>query len=151
MNTELDKNTFDKNTLIKPLSQNELATGWRIVVPRIKKITKTYKDETDTVVTKQGYNIYRSKVNLAELPYYLWHKSRVLRNSNGNTARVIDKSHHYLLTSTNVDQEIRQLVSLLNKPYAIKYREEIGDLLNVLKDNNVYGWPVIIASSKYNL
>ena len=158
MNTELNKNTFDKNTLIKPLSQNDLAVGWRLVVPRVRRITKTYKDDHDNVVSKQGYNIYRSKVNLAQLPYYLWSKSRVLRIINQFTKledspsiRVNDMSHHYFITPTNVDQEIKELVSLINKPFDNTYKETISNLVNILKDNNVYGWPVIIASSKNNL
>ena len=144
----LEKNILEKNILIKPLSQNELACGWKLVVPRVKRMIKTYKDEHENIVTKQGYNTYRSKVNMAQLPYFLWNKVRVFKNGN---IRVNDKSHQFLIIPTNVDQEIKELVLLINKPYDILHRDEICNLLNILKDNNVYGWPVIIANDKYNI
>jgi hypothetical protein len=146
MNTNTELNV---SNLIKPLSQNDLAGGWRLVVPRVKRIAKTYKDETTgETVTKQGYNIYRVKVNMAQLPYHLWKRVHTTRNG---MVRVNDKSHHYIVNPTNVDSEIRELVTLLNEPYDSLYREQVINLVNVLSDNKVYGWPIIAANKKYNI
>lgn len=142
-NTELDKSLF-----FKPLSQNDNAMGWRLVVPRVKKITKTFTDEQGNIVTKIGTNIYRTKINLAQLPSHLWHKRRTYYNG---TARVSEKSHQFLVESTLVDFEIKELVDIIKRPYDEINTDTVVDLLNILKDNNVYGWPVIMATSKYAL
>ncbi len=126
---------------IKPLSQNDLAQGWQLVVPSIRYYVKT----VDGVKAKSS-NIHRSKINLAQLPKHLWSKTRRLRNEN---YRVHDKSHYYFVDKTNVDEEVRELAHIIDQLYDTKYKERVSELLTVLKDNDVYGWVVIKATEKY--
>ena len=128
---------------VKPLSQNELAQGWQLVVPCIRYSIKT----VEGIVSKSS-NIHKSKVNLAQLPRHLWSKMRKLRNDN---YRVHDKSHFYFVDKSNVDDEIYELDNIIKRVYDINHKERVSELLTVLKDNEVYGWIVINATEKYML
>ena len=131
---------------IKPLSQNDLATGWKLVVPRVKRMSKEIFNEKDNIEVKVMNNIYRAKINLLQLPRHLHHKQRKLYNGN---IKVIDNSHHFYIEPTSVDKEINELVSILDKNYNVKYTERVNTLLKLFQDNDLHGWPVIVASERY--
>jgi len=137
--TEQNNNNV-KPLFTKPLSQNEIADGWRLVVPRIKK------RNTVDINSKFLNNIYRSKVNLCQLPKHLWTKRKTLRNGN---IRATEASHHYYIEKTNVDDEIILLEEILDKPYDICNSEKVSELLDIIKDNNINGWITIKASRLY--
>lgn len=131
------------NTFVKPLSQNELAQGWKLVVPRMKRVRKEQVDELGNNTVRVSSNVYRSKINLSQLPGYLWHKVK-----DGKT-RITDKAHHYYIEPSSVDNEIKKLVGLLSRPYSVENTEQVKSLLEVLQENDVYGWPVIVATELY--
>jgi hypothetical protein len=83
---------------------------------------------------------------MAQLPPHLWSKIRIQYNGN---IKVSDKSHYYYVEKTNVDSELYELNKILKKPYDIKNTDKVIELLNVLKDNDIYGWLVIKATSMY--
>jgi hypothetical protein len=130
-------------TNVKPLSQNELAQGWQLVVPRVKRIKKEQKDELGNATVKVSSNIYRSKINLAQLPLHLW--CRLNRNNN----KIVDKSHHYFVEATPVDDDIITLVNILKQPYSEQYTTRVHSILETLKENDIYGWAIIRATELY--
>ena len=131
---------------IKPLSQNDLATGWKLVVPRVKRMSKEIFNDKDNIEVKVMNNIYRSKINLLQLPRHLHRKQRKLYNGN---IKVVDNSHHFYIEPTIVDKEINELVNILDRDYDVKYTERVNTLLKLFQDNDVHGWPVIVASERY--
>lgn len=137
--------TSKSSKLIKPLSQNDLASGWRLVVPHIKYYKKLNENEH---IFKKYSNIYRSKINMGQLPPHLWSKIKIQYNGN---IKVRDKSHYYYVEKTNVDSELYELNKILKKPYDVQNTDKVIELLNVLKDNDIYGWLVIKATSMYLL
>jgi hypothetical protein len=128
--------------IIRPLSQDDLARGWRLIAPKIRHFKNTPSENNEG--NKRTSNLYHSKVNLAQLPYHLWHKVTHIKMK-----WIYDKSHVYHYESTNVDNEIRELVKILNNPFDIKNKEYVTFLLNTLSDNNVNGWPIIKAKHFY--
>ena len=124
---------------IKPLSQHDLANGWKLIAPRIIYISNEKYKDTDTV--KKLTNIYRSKINLLQLPKHLHCKLRKLYNGN---FIVEDNSHHFYIEPTNIDKEINELVYILDKKYDINYTERVKFLLTLFQENDIHGWPVII-------
>ena len=138
MSTQITDQTLPKLSFIKPLSQNDLAYDWRLVVPRIKKNTD--------ITSKFQNNIYRSKVTLCQLPRHLYTKRKTLRNGN---IRATEASHIFYIDKTNVGDEIIELVQILDNSYDISYKERVCDLLEVIKDNNINGWVTIKASRLY--
>ena len=86
------------------------------------------------------------KFNLAQLPEYLWDRMQYI---DEKTKSVNNGIHYYIIERTNVDDEIRELSSLLKHNVETKYKERVYELLNILKDNDVYGWLIIRAKSMY--
>ena len=128
----LEKPLSEKQLLVKPLSQSDLAEGWRLIVPKIR-----YTD-------KKTNNLYRSKVNLAQLPYHLWSK-----RSHNN--RISEKSHIYYVHTTEVDSEIQELgTNIMSGTFALS-RENTIQLLRKIKEGDVHGWPIIKAMNSYQL
>jgi hypothetical protein len=131
---------------VQMLTQHDYADGWRQVVPRMRTSTKKYKDEKGFETIRHYSNAYKMKINLAQLPLYLWHR---MQYADGDNYTVRNGMHHYLIEHTNVDSEIRELVNITNMPVCNSMRERVSELLNILKDNDVYGWVVIRAKSMY--
>jgi hypothetical protein len=131
---------------VQMLTQNDYADGWQQIVPRVKTYSKTFKDEEGNEQTRIGTNIYRMKVNLAQLPEHLWHRMKYLNETHWT---VRNGMHYYLVEATPVDKQIRRLVHLSSFPRMDELKEEVMELLNVLKENDVYGWVVIRAKNLY--
>jgi flagellar basal body rod protein FlgG len=128
------------------LSQNEYAHRWNQVLPRKRVYIKQFKNDKNEDVAKISSNVYRMNVNLAQLPYHLWSRMRRIKNQTStHNYRVNDNIYQYIVEPSNVDDEIRTLVCILNQQHNVAYYEQIRNILTVLKDNDVYGWPVIKA------
>ena len=138
---------IDKKTCtVQMLTQNDYADGWRQVVPRAKFFIKKFVDTEGNQQIKNYSNAYRMKINLAQLPEYLWHR---MIYYNENTKTVNNGYHYYIVEATSVDDEIKELVNILKEPAQAEYKERVHELLTILKDNDVYGWVVIRAKSMY--
>ena len=135
------------NYTVQMLTQNDYADGWRQVVPASKHYTKKFVDSNGNHVSRLYTNAYKMKVNLAQLPEYLWHRMQYVDEA---THTVNNGCHYYTIERTNVDDEIRELAQILQLTPCPSYRERVYELLNILKDNDVYGWVVIRAKSMYH-
>lgn len=133
------------------ISMNDLADGWHQVVPKAKYYMKTVSDEKGVTTKIKCSNIFRTKVNLAQLPPYLWHRMQRYYKDGELTQNhtVRNGLHYYMIEQTNVDDEIRELAKILEQPVNKSFNERVHDLLNVLKDNDVHGWLVIKANRFY--
>ena len=129
-------NSTSKFTFVKPLSQSDLADGWKLIVPSVKFNT------TDENNNKKFNNIYRSKINLAQLPYHLWSKN--------NNNKVVEKSHIYYIQPTEVDTEIKELAYIIMNSQLYS-KDYVINLLKKLKDADIYGWLIIKAMKLYSL
>jgi hypothetical protein len=132
---------------VQMLTQNDYADGWRQVVPRAKSYSKRFVDNEGNEIIKYYSNVYKMKVNLAQLPEYLWHR---MQYSEGNNKVVNNGYHYYTVEASAVDDEIRELANILKNPSQPELKEKVYELLNILKDNDVYGWVVIRAKSMYH-
>jgi hypothetical protein len=138
---------FETRTLtVQMLTQNDYADGWRQVVPRAKTFVKKFVDTENNQQIRHYTNAYRMKVNLAQLPEYLWHR---MQYYNETTKTVNNGYHYYIVEATNVDDEIRELANILKNPAQVEHKERVHELLTILKDNDVYGWVVIRAKYMY--
>jgi hypothetical protein len=131
---------------VQMLTQNDYADGWQQVVPRAKKYVKKFTDTEGNQLVRNFSNAYRMKVNLAQLPEYLWHKMHFY---DENTKTVNNGYHYYIVEATNVDDEIHELANILKYPVLPEFKERVHELLTILKDNDVYGWVVIRAKAMY--
>jgi hypothetical protein len=125
---------------VSMLTQQEYAHGWQQVLPKRRLYIKTTK-VNDVEVEKLGSNVYKLKVNLCQLPSHLWGRSSNVINDN---------IYQYTVERTNVDTEIIELYNIVNEQYNPSNKERVTELLNILKDNDVFGWVVIRALYMYN-
>ncbi len=132
---------------VQMLTQNDYADGWQQVVPKAKHYTKRFINTDGDLVSRLYSNAHRMKVNLAQLPPYLWHRMQYV---NESMYTVNNGYHFYYVERTNVDDEIRELARLLTYTVCPSHKDRVLELLNVLKDNDVYGWVVIKAKSMYH-
>jgi hypothetical protein len=139
---QIDKATYT----VQMLTQNDYADGWRQVIPNAKRYYKKYTNTNGDIHTKSYLNAFRMKVNLAQLPEYLWHRMQYV---DDNTHYVSNGIHHYTIEKSNVDDEIYELANILKQHNQSEYKERVHELLNILKDNDVYGWLIIRARSMY--
>ena len=135
-----------KTYTVQMLTQNDYADGWQQVVPREKTYVKKFVDSEGNQQIRHFSNAYRMKINLAQLPEYLWHR---MQYYNETTKTVNNGYHYYIVEATCVDDEIRELVNILKNPPMPECKERVHELLTILKDNDVYGWVVIRAKSMY--
>ncbi len=137
----------DASYTVQMLTQNDYADGWQQIVPRAKHYTKRYTDTEGNLVSRLYSNAYRMKVNLAQLPEHLWHRMVYV----DETMHTVNNGYHYYtVMRTNVDDEIRELAYILRQTLCLSYKERVHELLNILKDNDVYGWVVIKAKAMYH-
>ncbi len=135
-----------KTYTVQMLTQNDYADGWQQIVPNAKRYVKKFVDSEGNQQIRYLSNAYRMKVNLAQLPEYLWNR---MKYYDENTKTANNGYHHYTVEATNVDDEIKELVNLLKNPPLPELKERVHELLTILKDNDVYGWVVIKAKNMY--
>lgn len=142
-------NTTKVTHLVNPLSQNEMAEGWRLVIP---KPEFKYKE---TVFNGQKYKkkiyLYNNfKINLAQLPEHLECKLKPVYEEGLYSHSVArDNRYVYIVNKTPVDKEIQQLKSLLSKVHNTEEdTEAMYELLQVLQDNEIHGWPILRAKKR---
>jgi hypothetical protein len=133
------------------ISMNELADGWQQVVPKVRHYMKTITDENGVTTRIKCSNIFRTRVNLAQLPSYLWHRMQRYYKDGEFTQNYTVRNgiHYYMVERTNVDDEIRELANILKNPVEKSLKERVHELLNILKDNDVHGWVVVKANRLY--
>lgn len=130
---------------VKPLTQTELANGWQLKVPRAKRRVVEYMDE-GTQMSKLSSNVQKFKINLAQLPPYLYKRKRLYRDSG---FMVKNGCQFYYIEPTPIDNSIQELVNICNKPYNSIYKDKVVSLLNCLSENDIIGWCVVKASTMY--
>ena len=119
------------------LSQQQLAEGWRKILPR-SNVVEVEKDGKVTKETKVHYN----EVNLAQFPPYLF------KYLESGKEFYYDSFFKFKVLKTEHDDTIMKLYQLLLKKYpSLKEQEEIKSLGEFLQSKNISGWMTIKASN----
>lgn len=135
---------------VSPLSQQEIANGWRLALPSRKMVTVTMKKEdgTEEVVRKPNDSYF--KINLAQLPPHLYGKLRnVYRRGQLSHFQARDKCYTYIVHPTPVDEEIRKLGYYCDRHdngfilFTPEQKEEIRSCLASVNENEIRGWVVM--------
>jgi hypothetical protein len=119
--------------LVNPLTQDELAEEWRLVLP-------SDKDNT----TVHHFNIY-----LSQLPWHLWKSLKTLYDENGDMCyeTIRDNIYHYTVKPSKYDDLVIQLYHLVMCKNPKKH--VIQEVYNELEQYRVKGW--IMLKAKYVL
>ena len=94
--------------------------------------------------TKKYYNYF--KIDLSKLPNELWDNlSPVYEEGIYSHSIVRNRRYVYIVNPTVVDDEIRELRKLVNSDNWDLSKDRMMTLLQVLDDNNIYGWVIVKA------
>ncbi len=127
----LENKSYDY--VINPLSQDELADGWRLVLPK--------RGRKSTV---HHFSIY-----LSQLPPYLWKFLQTSWTDNVEYYDTInDGIYQYTVKMSKHDEDIRKLYKLVMNQCPDK--EKIAPLYDHLEKQRVKGWLMICASNILN-
>lgn len=134
-----------KDVFINNLSQNALADGWQLVVPKPNRVKMVNNFNGKIVTTtKKYYNYF--KIDLSKLPDELWDSlSPVYEEGIYSHSITKNKRYVYIVNPTVIDDEIRELRELVNSYNWELNKDRMMELLQVLDDNNIYGWVIIKA------
>jgi hypothetical protein len=110
------------------LTQEELADGWRLVMPRVRK------DST----------IHHFSIYLSQLPPYLWAQLRENHSSDEEHYEPINDSiYQYSVKPSKHDSKITELYKQVMKTHPD--RERVSGLYKYLEEQRVKGWIMIRA------
>jgi hypothetical protein len=125
-------NDIKTKELINPLSQNELAHGWSLVLPRVNSKTRIHH-----------FNIF-----LSHLPEHLWNQLHDNHTSNLYYNVITDKIYRYSVKKSENDNKLKELYNnVMNRKFN---SDRIKELYTSLKNNNVKGWLMIRVSMLLN-
>ena len=128
-----DSNAKTK-VLVNPLSQDELAHGWSLVLPRVNNKSR----------------IHHFKIFLSHLPEHLWNQlhleNKNLYDKNCTSIYyniITDKIYRYSVQRSVNDNNIRELYNNVMKRNFNS--NKVKELYDNLKNENVKGWLMIRA------
>ena len=118
------RNTEGKNTkvLVNPLSQEDIAEGWSLVLPRARKNSTTHH-----------FSVY-----LSQLPPHLWNRVHVDGKNPDTYHEITDNIYKYSVKMSKHDNEIKKMKSLVMAQFPDV--EQIAQQYKVLQNARVKGW-----------
>ena len=105
-------------------------------------------EKNNNIITRKVKQYILQKVNLSQLPEYLWiNLEKNNLNEHYKYKPIIDKVIKYNIIDTPVDVDILELKSILDNSLN-NNSTRIIELLQILQDNNINGWLIIKAKKK---
>lgn len=130
----LTKDNQYEDHIVDPLTQDEYAEGWNLVLPKETKKSTTHH-----------FSVY-----LSQLPPHLWHTVRLEYDHEGNEhyATIFDKIYNYTIRQSKSDNDVLRLYKLvtLNNPNL----QKVENLYKLLEQQRVKGWVMTRAKSLLN-
>jgi hypothetical protein len=128
--------TSDEKTVeyvVNPPTQEELADGWRLIVPHRSK----------------NSTVHHFSVYLSQLPPYLWKALCSSWTDDTEHYNFIDDGiYQYSVKMSKHDEDIKKLFSHVMKQYPNK--SQVAKLYNHLEKQRVKGWLMIRAKNIIN-
>jgi hypothetical protein len=138
----------EETQVVNPLTQKELADGWRLVLPKARSERIIISNGKKKFTRRNKlYKIFR--INLSQLPEHLWDRRRTIYEDGVFSHYIVkDNLYLYIVNQTPVDNEITQLFNYVNlKNNSINLDENdmlcIRSHVQTLEDNDVKGWVYI--------
>jgi len=140
---------------VSPLSQPEIADGWRLVLPKRTKKSLTKKNNEDVNIRKTNESFF--KINLAQLPPHLFKRLKSIYIEGHFLHYIVrDNCYVYIVNSTPVDSEIKNLFKyyqLYERGFTLFTDEENKEIKNSLFNVNkldIKGWIVMKSNRLFS-
>ncbi len=120
--------------IVDPLTQDEYAEGWNLVLPKETKKSTTHH-----------FSIY-----LSQLPPHLWHAVRLEYDHEGNEhySTIFDNIYNYTVKQSRSDNDVFKLYKLVCQNYP--NLQKVEHLYKTLEQQRVKGWVMTRAKSLLN-
>ena len=148
---------YTKTHVVSPLSQQELGNGWRLVLPKKKMINVIKKNDENEDVSVRKTNESFFKINLSQLPPYLFSKLRnIYRGGQLSQYTARDNSYVYIVNLTPVDNEIRKLFRYCETydncmtSFSDSDKQEIRECLSAVNEHEIKGWVAMKANRLFS-
>jgi len=130
----LTKDNQYEEHIVDPLTQDEYAEGWNLVLPEETKKSTTHH-----------FSVY-----LSQLPPHLWHALRLEYDQDGNEhyATIFDKIYNYTVRQSKSDNDVLKLYKLVTQNYP--NLQKVEHLHKTLEQQRVRGWVMTRAKSLLN-
>ena len=130
----LTKDNQCEEHIVDPLTQDEYAEGWNLVLPKETKKSTTHH-----------FSVY-----LSQLPPHLWHAVRLEYDHEGNEhyATIFDKIYNYTVRQSKSDNDVLKLYKLVTQNYP--NLQKVEHLHKTLEQQRVRGWVMTRAKSLLN-
>ncbi len=117
--------------VVDPLTQDEYAEGWNLVLPKETKKSTTHH-----------FSIY-----LSQLPPHLWNAVRLEYDHDGNEhySTIFDNIYNYTVRQSKSDSDVLKLYKLVTQNYPNLSNVEY--LYKTLEQQRVRGWVMTRAKS----
>jgi hypothetical protein len=120
--------TRKEEVIVKPLTQDEIADGWQLNVPKYQPLQP----------------VHHWSVTLSQLPPHLWKKLQIDYKDNKPYIPIIkDGIYYYSINSTKHDNDLKSLYYEMQKGDNANI-QTIKELLKNI-DNEINGWLIIRA------
>jgi hypothetical protein len=121
--------------VVDPLTQDEYADGWNLVLPKETKNSTTHH-----------FSIY-----LSQLPPHLWNAVHLEYDRDGNEhyATIFDNIYNYTVKQSKTDNDVLRLYKQVSQNYPNLNKVEY--LYKTLEQQRVKGWVMTRAKSLLNL
>jgi hypothetical protein len=131
----LTKDNQYEDHVVDPLSQDDYAEGWNLILPKETKKSTTHH-----------FNIY-----LSQLPPHLWHALRLEydEEKNESYSTIYDNIYNYTIKQSKSDADVFKLYNLVIQNYP--NLNKVEHLYKTLEQQRVKGWVMIRAKSLLNL
>ena len=147
MSTVRDKNEKIKvdgfvERKIRHLNDEEMADGWRLVLPNY--ILRTMKElNNDKIKYKRHWKFHRFYVHLGQVPYHLMFKIKEDYNDDKLVGYYVrDKIYEYRISLSDVDKDILNLVKVLHHPNYSR----VKNLVKIIQSQGIKdGWVLLKA------
>lgn len=117
-----DKDGKRQKVLVNPLSQEDIAEGWSLVLPRANKKSTTHH-----------FSVY-----LSQLPPHLWNRVFIDASKPDSYYEIKDKIYTYSVKMSKHDGEIKKLKKLVMAKYHDV--DAITKQFKLLQSARVKGW-----------
>lgn len=142
---------------VSPLSQQEIANGWRLVLPKKRMINIIKKNENNEDVSVRKTNESFFKINLAQLPAHLFKNlTNIYRRGEFSQYIARENCYVYIINPTPVDKEIKKLFRFIQLhdmgviTFTEDEKEEIRTCVSTLNEHEIKGWIVMKANRLFS-
>lgn len=146
---KLDKgDVYEKNFKkfkIKPLNDEELMEGYRLVLPKVLDVKVHSSDDKNRYKKVKSFHYFQ--INLCQLPYHLMDKIVPVYNENGNLTNYYasDKIYKYRIIPSDIDDKIIKLAKIVMSKNYLELKR-VKKYISEIEVLNLNGW--VLKSAK---